>query len=136
MEWKKDNFLVSDSTDLLNLNMIYELLAQTYWATNRPQSTIDDSIKHSLNFGLYNGNGQIGFARVITDYATLAWICDVVIHPEFRGQGWGKFLLGCIVEHPKLKDIKFSLVTKDAHSFYEQFGFAKGECMKRPLAAV
>ena len=87
---------------------------------------IEKSIRFSLNFGVYDGNRQVGFARVITDYATFAYLCDVFIHEEYRGHALGKWLMESILAHPNVQGLRrWSLATRDAHGLYKQFGFAE-----------
>lgn len=88
MEWKKDNFIISDNDTKLNIDAICDFLSHAYWADKRPRAVIEKSIKHSLNFGVYDGDKQIGFARVVTDRAVFAYLCDVFIHEDYRGQAW------------------------------------------------
>ncbi len=95
----------------------------SYWAQNRPLETIQKSIQNSLCFGLYDGEQQIGFARVVTDYATFAWLCDVFVLDAYRGQGLGKWLVESLVQHPDLKNIRrMILATRDAHELYRAYG--------------
>src|SRR5687767_6080964 len=85
LELKKDKFTISDDPTRLDLDTICDFLARSYWAEKRSRATIERSIKHSLNFGVYDGDRQVGFARVVTDYAVFAYLCDVFIHEEYRG---------------------------------------------------
>jgi GNAT superfamily N-acetyltransferase len=134
MNWKNGGYSLTDDGSRLRLDVICALLKNTYWAANRSRETIEQCIKHSLCFGLFHGDAQVGFARVITDYSTFSYLCDVVIAPEHRGQGMGKWLLQCILEHPDLPTTRFTLFTKDAQAFYRQFGFRPHEfdCLVRP----
>lgn len=117
---------VSTEKSRLDIDMIYRFLHhEAYWSKGRPLSTVERSIEHSLCFGLYQGTQQIGFARVVTDYAIFAWLMDVFVLPEFRAQGGGKLLLKAIFNHPELQTINtWGLKTHDAHSLYGQFGFS------------
>ena len=132
MEWNKENFRVSDCKDLLDLDTIYEWLTTSYWASDRKKETVKESIDQSLCFGLYDGTGQVGFARAVTDKVVFSWLMDVVVTESYRGQGLGQWFLQCILEHPDLKDTRMGLTTKDAHPFYEKFNFEKVECMRQP----
>lgn len=126
MEFKKDNFIISDDDSKLNINAICDFLARAYWADKRPRDVIEKSITHSLNFGVYDGGKQIGFARVVTDRAVFAYLCDVFIHEDYRGHALGKWMIECILGHPELKGLKrWCLLTKDAHGLYKQFGFTE-----------
>jgi len=99
----------------------------------RPLEVVHRSIENSLSFGVYKGSEQIGFARVVTDYATFAWLADVFVLPEFRGQGLGKWLIGVIVvDHPRLLGLRrWILGTKDAHGLYAQYGFTPLQAPER-----
>lgn len=114
------------STDPARLDheRIHSALASSYWAAGRSREVVSKSLGNSLCFGAYHGARQIGLARVVTDRATFAYLCDVYVEPEFRGQGVGKRLITAVVAHPDLQGLRrFQLVTRDAHALYEQFGF-------------
>lgn len=128
-EFRRGEFCISTDRTRLSLDTIHAFLVDCYWAKGIPKEVVARSIKQSLCFGMYLGKKQIGFARVISDYATYAYIGDVFVLEEFRGQGLGKWLMGCIMEHPRLQGLRrWSLLTRDAHGLYQQFGF-------RPLEA-
>lgn len=124
-EWRQGDYLISTDRTRLDLAVIHNFLSTAYWAKGRSLETILRSIEHSLPFGIYRGKAQIGFARVITDYATFAWLADVfVLEPE-RGQGLGKWLIEVIISHPDLQGFRrWLLATKDAHELYRRVGFA------------
>ena len=119
--------MIQISTDKtrLNINRIHSFLSkESYWAIGRDIETVKCSIENSLCFGLYIDNNQIGFARVVTDYAVFAWILDVFILKDFRGNGYGKKLMNAIMTHEKLQNLqRWGLGTDDAHGLYKQFGF-------------
>ena len=97
----------------------------SYWAAAGARR-VERSIENSMAFGLYHGDQQVGFARIVTDYATFAWVADVFVVPEHRGRGLSKWLMEVIIAHPKLQGFRrWVLATKDAHGLYEQFGFIK-----------
>lgn len=123
MQWQHGDYTLADETARLDLAATAALLRSTYWAAERPREIIERSLRHSLSFGLFHGAEQVGFARVITDRATVGYLCDVVIAEKHRGQGLGKWLLTCILEHPELKGCRIDLFTKDAQEFYRAFGF-------------
>ncbi|MFA9557131.1 GNAT family N-acetyltransferase [Evansella sp. AB-rgal1] len=131
MEWHKDIYKVSDDRSSIDVNKVSYLLSDTYWVASRSKESIEVSIENSITFGLYKEGRQIGFARVVTDKAVFSWLLDVVIDERYRGKGLGKWLIGCILEHPDIKHTSVALATKDAHSFYEEFQFHKTECMRR-----
>lgn len=129
MEWVKDDYKISDDKSLLSINRICELLAKSYWAEKRSREKIGLSIKNSICIGVYFKDKQVGFARVVTDYSTMYWLCDVFIEEEYRGKGLGKELVKLIAESEELKDLYGILGTRDAHGLYEKFGFNKAENM-------
>lgn len=118
-----NDYLFSDEKELLQLDKIYELLSTTYWASKRTLATIQKSINNSLCFGVYKDGLQIGFARCVTDYAVIFWLCDVIIDERYRNQGLGQKLIQYIVQHEKLKNLRGILTTKDHQGLYAQFGF-------------
>jgi len=126
MEYKRDNFLISDDPAKLNIDAICDFLARAYWADKRPRDVIEKSIQFSLNFGVYDDDRQIGFARVVTDRAIFAYLCDVFIHEDYRGHALGKWMMECVMAHPDLQGLKrWCLLTRDAHGLYKQFGFTE-----------
>ena len=127
-----DRYLISDDKSLIQTGRVFELLSNTYWAKDRTKEAVQKSIDNSLCFGVYLDNLQIGFARCITDYATIYYLCDVVIAEKHRGQGLGKALTKFITEHKSLAALMGVLGTKDAHGLYEQFGFMRDQGMYRP----
>lgn len=118
-------FTVSTAPNLLDVSMIHQFLSQeAYWSKGRSLEAVETAIQHSLCFGVYAAQQQVGFARVVTDYAIFAWVMDVFILPAYRGQGAGKLLIKTIVEHPSLASLsRWGLMTHDAHSLYESVGF-------------
>jgi len=120
----KTSFTISEDKSKLDVAFIQSELSASYWAKNIPLSVVEKSIAHSICFGVYSTDRQIGFARVITDQATFAYLCDVIINENFRKQGAGKLLMKYIMNHPALQGLRrFSLATLDAHSLYTQYGF-------------
>jgi GNAT superfamily N-acetyltransferase len=130
-EERRGDFLISTDQSRLDLKVIHEFLTNSsYWATGRSLETVKCSVENSLPFGLYQGERQVGFARVVTDYATFAWMADVFVLPEFRGKGLGTWLVEVILSHPQLQGFRrWTLATKDAHEIYRKFGFSE---LKRP----
>jgi N-acetylglutamate synthase-like GNAT family acetyltransferase len=120
-------YCISTDKERLDIVMIHDFLArQSYWAKGIPRITVEQSIRNSLCFGVYHASEQIGFARVISDFATLAYLGDVFILPEFRGRGLSKWLMECIGTHPHLRNLRrWILVTGDAHGLYARFGFTQ-----------
>ena len=124
MEWKHERFLVSTDQSLISLDTVYDFLVnKSYWARYRTKEQIEKSIKNSLCFGVYDAGRQVGFARAVTDYSVTYWLCDVFVDEEYRGQGIGKLLVECVVNHPDLINLNGVLATRDAQGLYQKFGF-------------
>jgi len=131
-EWRQGEFIISTDKRLLDLSVVYGFLTASYWAEGIPFETVKKSIEHSLNFGVYKAGEQVGFARVITDYATYAYIGDVFIIEDYRGQGLSKWLMQVIASHPELQGLRRgSLLTRDAHGLYRQSGFTQPQNPER-----
>jgi GNAT superfamily N-acetyltransferase len=116
---------ISTDKKRLDVDLVHRFLtAESYWATDVPRDIVEASIEHSLCFGAYDGGAQVGFARVITDYATFGYIADVFVVASHRGSGVGREIMAAIRAHPALQRLRrWHLVTRDAHRLYEQFGF-------------
>jgi len=133
--YHRDGFTISTDPSRLDLDLIHDFLSNhAYWSPGISRALVEKAIKNSLCFGIYANSsagkyeGQIGFARVITDHATFAYLDDVFILPTVRGLGLSKWLMECILSHPELQGLRrWLLATRDAHGLYAQFGF-------RPLA--
>jgi len=123
--FEQKGFSISTDKNLLDVQLIYNFLDQdSYWARGIPVEVLQKAIANSMCFGVYKHNDQIGFARVITDNATFAYLCDVFILNNYRGLGLSKWLIQTIVNHPELQGLRrWSLATADAHGLYKQFGF-------------
>jgi len=131
-EYSKADFVISTNPARLDLEVIFGYLSSSYWAANRPKEVVARSLKHSLCFGVYEGERQVGFTRVITDYATYAYLCDVFVLEEYRGKGLGKWLISVVTEHPELQGLRrWSLATRDAHGLYSQVGFTELKAPER-----
>lgn len=123
-EERRGALLISTDPSRLDIDAVCDFLARSYWAQDRPRERIEESLKNSLVFGVYDGKRQVGLARLVTDYATFAWLCDVFVDEAYRGQGIGKWLVATTLGHPSLAGIRrFMLATRDAHGLYRQFGF-------------
>lgn len=130
MTWTQDSFSVTTDRTEIDTALVAAFLASSYWAKGIPPETVRKSIEHSMCFLLCEGDRQIGFARVITDRATIAYLGDVFIVEAYRGRGLSKWLMTCIVSHPELQGLRrWILATSDAHGLYAQFGFTP---LKRP----
>jgi GNAT superfamily N-acetyltransferase len=124
IELRKDHFLLSTDPERLDLAVIHGFLEESYWAKGIPAEIVARSIANSLCFGVYSDGRQVAFARVISDFATYAYVADVFVLLPFRGRGLGKWMMESILQHPRLQQLRrWSLVTKDAHGLYAQFGF-------------
>jgi GNAT superfamily N-acetyltransferase len=125
MQIHSDEYVVSTDRSKLDLPLIHTFLStQAYWCLNIPFTTVKRSVENALCFGVYQGDRQVGFARVITDYATIAYLGDVFILPEHRGKGLSKQLIGEIMAHPDLQGLRrWMLLTGDAHGLYRQYGW-------------
>jgi GNAT superfamily N-acetyltransferase len=121
----RGEFAISTNRDALDLDVIHNFLADSYWAAGIPRDVVTRSIQNSLRFGIYQQQQQVGFARVISDFATYAYIADVFVVDGFRGRGLGKWLMECIMAYPQLQHLRrWGLATRDAHGLYQQFGFS------------
>ncbi len=126
-EWQNGEFIISTDANRQQIDEIHRFLSEdSYWAKERTREQTETAIKNSLCFGVYRGENQIGFARVISDFATFAYLGDVYITEEFRGKGLSKWLMEIIVNYPDLQNLRrWVLATRDAHSLYEKFGFTE-----------
>jgi GNAT superfamily N-acetyltransferase len=123
-ELRRGGYRISTDPAQLDLDVIHGYLSRSYWAAGRPRELLARALRHSLCFGLYHERGQVGLARVVSDYATFAWLCDVFVLEEHQGQGLGKWLIGAVVAHPQLQGLRrMMLATRDAHGLYRQCGF-------------
>jgi N-acetylglutamate synthase-like GNAT family acetyltransferase len=123
----KKGFQISNDRSLLNFDLIYNYLAnESYWAKEMPVEKLRLAIENSLCFGIYKNGEQVGFARVITDKATFAYLADVFVLPAYRGVGLSKWLMQTIMNHEELQGLRrWSLATADAQGLYKQFGFTE-----------
>jgi len=125
-ELERDGYRLSDDPRRLDEGAIFAYLKRTYWAGTREPHTQRLANRNSLCLGLYHGAAQVGFARVITDYATFAYLCDVYVEDAHQGRGLGKWLVEAVHAHPRLQGLRrWSLATRDAHGLYEQFGWRR-----------
>jgi GNAT superfamily N-acetyltransferase len=124
IESHRESLLISTDPARLDLDAVTDMLDRSYWAKGRTREAIARSFEHSLVFGVYDGERQIGLARIVSDYTTFAWLCDVFIHEDYRGRGLSKWLMETILSHPELQGLRrFMLATRDAHGLYKQYGF-------------
>jgi GNAT superfamily N-acetyltransferase len=119
------NYVLSDDRSRVDLKIVHDFLRTAYWSEEIPIEIVEASIANSLCFGIYLEQSQVAFARVVTDYATFAYLADVFVLPEYRGQGLSKWMMSGIMSHDGLKSVRrFMLLTRDAQGLYSQFGFA------------
>lgn len=123
----ENEYVISTDKERLDLAMIHDFLAnQSYWAKGIPFEVMKKSIENALCFGVYHQDKQVGFARVVTDYATIAYVGDLFIIEPYRGRGLGKRLVKTIIDHPELEGLRLWLLgTRDAHDLYRKYGFKK-----------
>jgi len=137
MDFYKDDYHISTNKEKLDIPFIHRFLSHSYWAEDIPVDMVKRSIDGSMNFGVYNGSRQIGFARVITDHATFGYLADVFIDENYRGLGLSKWLMQTIMAHPQLQGFRsWQLATRDAHGLYAQFGFKPLENPERIMRIV
>lgn len=125
MQWERGAYLVSTDRTRIDVDLVHDFLArQSYWAAGISRDLVARSLDHSLCFGLYREGTQVGFARVISDFATYAYLADVFVLPQHRGQGLSVWMVEIILGHPRLQGLRrFVLATRDAHGLYARFGF-------------
>jgi len=136
-EHRQGEYLITTDPARFDLDVIHGYLTACYWAEGIPRETVQRSIEGALCFGLFAGDKQVGFARVITDQATYAYLADVFILEPHRGRGLSKWMMQCILSDPRLQGLRrWSLVTRDAHGLYEQFGFTALENPQRYMERI
>jgi GNAT superfamily N-acetyltransferase len=124
VEHRRGEFAISTDRGRLNLDVVHDFLTNCYWAKGISREIVARSIKHSLCFGIYDNGAQIGFARVISDFATIAYLGDVFVLESHRRRGLSKWLMECITQHPALQNLRrWVLLTRDAHDLYSKYGF-------------
>jgi GNAT superfamily N-acetyltransferase len=122
--WSQGDYEISTDPSRIDAVMVHEFLTNSYWAKGIPIEAVRLSIENSIPFGVYHGQQLVGFARIISDRATFAYLADVFILPSHRGRGLSRWLLECIVSHPDLQGLRrWMLATQDAHRLYAKFGF-------------
>ena len=125
-EWRRGEYLISTDRSLLDLQVIHGYLSTSYWAAGVPEDVVRRSVENSLCFGVYRDEEQVGFARVVTDRATFAYLADVFVLEEHRGRGIGKWLVEAVLSHPELRGLRrWMLATRDAHELYRKYRFAE-----------
>ena len=124
VEYHQGKFSILTDHKQMNIDFIHDYLCnQSYWAQGRSRAVVEKSIQNSLCFGVFEGKKQVGFARIVSDYSTFAWLCDVFIAESYRGQGLGKWLVKSVTSHPEMEAVKsILLATSDAHELYRKYG--------------
>lgn len=124
--WTRGEYVVTDEPERIDAAFVHGYLSRSYWAEGIPLAVVEQAIENSLCFGVFGPDGQVGFARVITDYATFAYLADVFIIEEHRGRGLSVWLMECVAEHPRLQGLRrWLLGTRDAHTLYEKTGWSR-----------
>lgn len=125
-EWRRDGFVISTDAARIDRALAWQFVRTTYWGAKLTEERFLRSLEHALLFGLFDADGrQVGFGRVVTDYARFAWLSDVFVVPELRGRGLGRWLAETIVGYPPIADVdRWVLATRDAHGLYETLGFS------------
>jgi len=137
MHIQVEDYFISNNKELLQFEIIKGFLSRSYWGNRRTEEQIRKSIANSLCYGVYRESKQIGFARVVTDGATMYWLADVYVDEDFRGRGIGKNLISAMTNSDELKNLMGVLGTRDAHQLYEQYGFtADTERMMRRMPSI
>jgi GNAT superfamily N-acetyltransferase len=126
-EWARDDgYTISADPARVDVDVVHRFLSTSYWASGISRDVVERALAHSLNFGVYRGDEQVGFARVITDYATIGYVADVFVLPAHRGRKLSVWLMRTIMAHPALQGFRvWRLATRDAHSLYEKVGFRR-----------
>lgn len=124
IEWRHEPYVISTDMEKIDLDVVHGYLTTAYWSQGVSRSIVEQAIRNSVCFGVYRHDEQIGFARVVTDRTTFAWLADVFILPDERGGGLAKWLMEAVMSHPELTGVRrWMLATRDAHGLYRQFGF-------------
>jgi GNAT superfamily N-acetyltransferase len=127
-EWQRGGYLVTTDKGRLDLALVHSFLKTSYWAAGIPADVVLRSVENSLTFGLFRDDEQVGFAWVVTDYATFAYLADVFVLEPYRGRGLGGWMMEVVFSHPELQGLRrWMLATRDAHALYRKYGFAEPE---------
>ncbi len=128
---EKEGYILTDNKSKISIDVVCEMLNMSYWANERPKEAIVKSIENSICFSVLKDNKQVAFSRIVTDYSTFAWLCDVFVLEEHRKKGLGKWLMETIINYPLISKCRILLATRDAHKLYQKYGFIDKECMIR-----
>jgi GNAT superfamily N-acetyltransferase len=131
MQFHREDFYITTDKSKVDVEYVHQFLGKTYWAKNIPVETVRRCINGSICFSVFHSDKQVGFARVVTDEATFAYLADVFIDENYRGRGLSRWLMEVIMDHPSLQGLRrFMLGTRDAHGLYEKFGFKRIESVE------
>ena len=132
-EWQRNGFTISTARARMQVDVIHDFVSnRSYWMPGVSKSRVQSIIDNALNFGIFEGEKQVGYADVVTDFTTFAYLANVFVLEEYRGQGLSKWLMECILSYPDLQDLRrWLLATADAHGLYEQYGFKTIETPER-----
>lgn len=134
IEVRQDEYLISTDPAKLDATAVHGFLVTCYWCAGIPKGIVEKALANSLCFGLYHQGKQVGLSRVVTDYATFAYLCDVYVLEEHRGKGLGHWMVECVMTHPELQNLRrFTLATRDAHGVYAAFGFTAPKAPDRQM---
>jgi GNAT superfamily N-acetyltransferase len=138
MEWTRDDYLLTTDIDRFQFDVVHRYLSEVaYWSPGIAREKVERAARHSLAFGLFRRDAQIGYARMITDTATFAYLADVFVLPGHQGAGLGKWMMQCVMAHPDLQGLRrMMLVTSDAHGLYAQHGFTASRHPERIMEKV
>lgn len=129
--WRRGDLVVTTDPLAFDFEVIHGFLKTSYWVPGITRENVEKSVANSLGFALFAAGEQIGFARVVTDYARIAYVCDVFVLPAWCGRGYATWLMECLLAHPALQNLTWMLGTKDAHGLYEKVGFRRHESPER-----
>jgi GNAT superfamily N-acetyltransferase len=131
-EFRRGSFVISTDKSRLDPDLTDRTLARMYWSENVPRPVVETAIENSLCYGLYDGDRQVGFTRVVTDFSSFACLCGVFVLEEYRGRKLGVWLIECVMSHPMMPHLRrILLATRDAHELYRRFGFHEPENPRR-----
>jgi GNAT superfamily N-acetyltransferase len=134
IETRQDDYLMSTDPAKLDAEAVHAFLTNAYWCQGISLALLKKALANSLCFGIYHQDKQVGLSRVVTDYATYAYLCDVYVLEEHRGKGLGHWMVECIMTHPELQNLRrFTLATRDAHGIYAAFGFSSPRAPERQM---